>query len=151
MLRHPILIREERYLAGCFHSNDGLCKMKVFIPNGGYIRGEKIPIIIECVNSSSIDIRKIKVKLIQKIEAICTEPSRKTNPTVPKTIAETRAEGVNRGMSKTQEVLLQIPACCLSSNESFCKIITVKYFIFIHGKTKWYHEGFSFHFPFKIL
>lgn len=146
-LRSPI--RLETVKSFCFILCTGSLIVTVSMPCTGFALGQSVPIKIEYLNKSSVNVKHTKVILKRAKRFTIHHPKTQTK-TFDDIIASIISDGVKARQSKYLETILEIPQNLICSNDRFCKIITVTYSIDIEGELAALHSNPKIHIPVTI-
>ncbi len=133
----------------CLFCESGVCIILVSIPYGGFATGSKIPIKISYINQSNFKIQGTCVELKRSIKYTSSTPEFKTK-TETDTLVEIFANGVYGRQNRIVECLLDVPRILTNSNEAFCKVVQVSYFVEIECGMGECHTNPKFFFPIVI-
>lgn len=124
-LKIPLQQKESREL-NILPFQSSPCVFKITIPHRGYAAGQKIPIKIECNNTSKKTISETKIRFTRTFKYTSFTPRTKTKSKTEK-LVEVRARGFKEGESKAIESSLKIPFNLPSSNSLYCRVIQISY------------------------
>ena len=116
----------------CLFCASGPLVMTVSIPYTGFAVGQRVPIKIDYVNKSDVDVERTRIKLKRYFSYTSHTPERKTRVDAEKMV-ETYVEGVRGGASKNIETNLEIPQTMMCSNGKFCEVVRISYAVVLEG------------------
>lgn len=124
-LRMPIEFEEiTAFCCWCCKSDPLI--IKICIPKTGFALGEKIPLKVELVNKSSMDVTHttFTLKRVEKFNS--RSPFEKTK-VIKEEVVEKKSKGVKGGDTATFEEFVEIPQILSTSNDKLCKVFQVTY------------------------
>lgn len=145
-LKHPLRRAERKSFMTLFSESKPLT-MTVGIPYRGFAVNQYATVSISYENESSVDISSTKVKLIQLV--VYTSPTSSKTKEKEQVMVEARTEGVVAGGTKTFQVSMMIPKV-QNSNDRFCQVITITYFIEVEAESTGMHTNHSIRLPITI-
>jgi hypothetical protein len=110
----------------------GACKISINIPHKGYAAGDSIPIQIIYENKSNFKIKETKIAL-KLTMAFTSYTPRIMTKRETSTVAEISTKGVDKKQSENIECVLKIPENVANSNEKFCGVVQLTYFLDIES------------------
>ncbi|KAL5273514.1 hypothetical protein ACFFRR_000323 [Megaselia abdita] len=111
--------------------------MSTFIPKTGFVPGERIPVEIDVMNTSSTHIKELVVSLVlTAIHQTRTSISTETDSKILTSVVIPQQEFKSK--ESTYKTFLEIPPT-LPSSQNLCEILTVKYFVHVTAKLKGMH------------
>lgn len=126
-LKNPLKCVEKKNFF-FFFSKDKTLHMSVSIPYSGFVVNQRIPITVDYKNESTVNIYQTTVKFIKVLTLVLP---REGNPKIKKkvTVLSTgSAVGVEAKSSKSFTTDIIVPRV-LKSNDKFCYVVTITYFI----------------------
>ena len=147
-LRLPFKFEEIKSFC-CICCSSGSLVMTVTTPFTGFGLGQSVPIKIDYVNKSNVDVKQTNVSLKRTIVYTYRHPEKKTkmDSDIMLSIVAAGAKGRE---SNYFETVLEIPTTLVCSNEGYCKVITVSYSIEVEGEIGGFHKNLKICFPVTI-
>ncbi|XP_070494931.1 arrestin domain-containing protein 1-like [Chironomus tepperi] len=139
----------EKVKSFCFIFCTGSLVMTVTTPCTGFAIGQSVPIKIEYLNKSSVDVKHTKVTLKRTVRFTCQHPKTETKK-FDDIIISVVAQGVKARQSDRIESILEIPMNLACSNDRYCRIVNIKYSVDIEGELSMFHSNPKISIPITI-
>lgn len=146
-LRLPVKL--EKVKSFCFIFCTGPLVMTVTTSCTGFALGQSVPIKIDYDNRSNVNVKQTKVSLKRLINYLCIHPKPGTQKDDDMIIL-VAAEGIKARESKKFETILEIPTNLVCSNEKYCRVIKISYFIEFEAELGGFHFNPKIHIPVTI-
>lgn len=147
-LRLPFKFEEVKSFR-CIYCASGTLVMTVTTPCTGFALGQSVPIKIDYVNKSNVDVKQTRVSLKRVIVYTYRHPEKKTKIDSDIMLSIVSA-GAKSKESNYFESILEVPTTLVCSNEGYCKVITISYSIEIEGEIGGCHGNTKICFPVTI-
>jgi hypothetical protein len=133
----------------CLFCRSGPLMLTVSVPCCGFAGGNRVPIRIEYINRSNVEVESTKVKLKRIISFTSHSPESKTRCDTEKMV-ELYVDGVSKNGSVELETNLEIPIVMMNTNQRFCHVVRVSYYLEVEGVVSGCHTNVSIQIPIEI-
>lgn len=132
-LKIPVEVEEIKIFC-CFCCKSQPLLMRLRIPKGGFVLGEQIPVSIDMINKSTVEIDKTTLKLKRIDRAFSLSKGNKVEE-VKKSVSSSTTQGVKAGESVSLQEIIQVPDNISTSNDLYSNIFKISYEISFCAET----------------
>lgn len=139
--RQPCEVEKIKTFCCLFCESDPLI-MTVRVPKTGFGLGDLIPIHVQMVNKSTTDVLSTELTLEKQENFNSTSP--RGTKTYFSTVTSKTGRGVSAGQTVNFDEFIEIPRILSTSNDRFCKVYEIKYFIRFRANTGGFSSAMHF-------
>lgn len=151
-LQSPMYLGKSTEIGCCFVACcSPPCRMEVSIPSGAYALGQSITIKVQYYNASNTKVIQTNIALRRWTKFTSSTPRVKTKEASPETMVAVNLSGVERKQNKIIEYDMEIPSFLPTSNEKFCSVVTLGYYIRVKAITNWCEYGMKVKIPIVLF
>lgn len=131
-LKTPVQLSNSKYF-WFWPCKSGPLLFTATLQQTGYVPGQSIPITIDMINNSNVNLDEIVVKLKQKIKYTCEVPHA-ASKFEEREVVKQKSDGVPKKGRKNTVINVVVPAIP-PSNVNMCRVIQINYELVIKAKT----------------